>query len=985
MAGGQLITSATGTLSASATSDRTVALSGIQIVSSSGALASTGPDASRGQQITLSQGVFGVFYDYTQGRPLTGSNITAGQGTFVPSVSGVALTGSTGAFSTGAVVFELPSSNLVVGLRSNKNVAPTSDISWALTGVSSTVSQGIFPRQVSRILDGSFSTLTLGAMTGSAAGAPGTVALTGTTFTGSTGAFSASGGTITDSGYFTIPSQTDEQNTYTNVLGWAWTTGDKTPEHASTAPTISVSNIHGDTEGDDFWAHYQQYRRTEQGNATSLSWSNAWRTWFTGTYYTQLTTTDGPDFNYDHIYSSGAAAYGHFENNAACKTLVENLATLIETKTASWPQAGTPGEYFYWGLRQYGRWLQVACNQAQLNPIPRWTNLLDKVINNLMLSTDWEDKTNSPIRFGGMYFTSGFAGPYTDSGITEAQYAAGRRGQSSFSTSILVEGFWRAWLITGRTDVKNRLIEMAKFAYYYAHNPSFVNVMCGSYYGHDKGGYWTSHPGGAHTNPNTSPTDCSYDTSQVNTLVFGYKLTGHKGMLRRAHIHLRKGTQYTDSGYNPNPGSVYGETKKPDNEVDHFLDTQVDTSSGSVQFGFNKGELQYAYQVFENGGVPALINTWPPYTVPTTSGQVVNIGTNYASDVRPAINSAAEWNYALFGYYGGGALIEDFSHGGAYAITGSGGHAVPPNLGSCYFDFQDAMWKRKDNANGVAARTSDFPDAEIDSTYGEIIAATTAGIPAPAHLYAFHMQRRGANRGTLGSHLLLRSQSSGFGANRGSSHAHSFNMSTGLWTRLSTNSVIQDGVSFRGAAYDAATNRYYMIRFQMHYSSAIDYLDGNDWTWKTASLGTTTDKGENLTCFVDNERHLLVMVQQAGTLRVWDLDNLAGGETMVPMSGTLPTYCQSDFHLYPRDGSYYTHEGMGNATLLKITPPAIGLNPLTATWACSTRTLTSALRTQPADRIISGAVHNTRFFYVPSLDCFAWIPGEEYPVQLIKP
>ena len=199
-----------------------------------------------------------------------------------------------------------------------------------------------------------------------------------------------------------------------------------------------------------------------------------------------------------------------------------------------------------------------------------------------------------------------------------------------------------------------------------------------------------------------------------------------------------------------------------------------------------------------------------PYSVPS-SGQALLIGNNFAEDVRPPSHSAYQWNYSLFYSYGGGTPLEDFSAGGAYVIAGSGGHAHPPNFGGCLFDFADATWKRIDNANGMPWMNRDLNFSEINRI-GEInYPGVSEGIPAPAHLYGNVLPLSAANGGGLrGSALLLRSQAAGASSNHGSGYAHRFDLSTGLWTRQSTNSAIGRG-NPRTSCYDPATNRYYVI------------------------------------------------------------------------------------------------------------------------------------------------------------------------------
>ena len=44
---------------------------------------------------------------------------------------------------------------------------------------------------------------------------------------------------------------------------------------------------------------------------------------------------------------------------------------------------------------------------------------------------------------------------------------------------LISEAFWRAYLLTARTDVRDRLIAMARFVNHYSINPAHVNGMCG--------------------------------------------------------------------------------------------------------------------------------------------------------------------------------------------------------------------------------------------------------------------------------------------------------------------------------------------------------------------------------------------------------------------------------------------------------------------------------------------------------------------------
>ena len=284
----------------------------------------------------------------------------------------------------------------------------------------------------------------------------------------------------------------------------------------------------------------------------------------------------------------------------------------------------------------------------------------------------------------------------------------------------------------------------------------------------------------------------------------------------------------------------------------------------------------------------------------------------------------------------------------------------------------------------------DGPRSEFSRLLGEINSfgeinypGVSAGIPAPAHLYGNVLPLSAANGGgSRGSALLLRSQAAGASSNHGSGYAHRFDLSTGLWTRQSTNTAIGRS-AYRTACYDLATNRYYLIRQQLHESGNLDYLDGADWTWKTVGIGRPAADGDNKSAFIDDSRRLLIMQTSTGRLRALDLNDLSSGPVMLKTVGSLPPDNQSQWHLYPADGCWYTYMGNGENTIHKIQPPAT--NPLTETWTVSTVQIGGATLASQGAQAKQGAVHNTRFFYVRPIGCFAWIAGEKNKVAILKP
>jgi len=369
---------------------------------------------------------------------------------------------------------------------------------------------------------------------------------------------------------------------YDNVLGWTWSASDKTPSFGANPAPLSHGSITDDSEGDDLWNHYQAYKRT--GLNVYLQWAQRWRDYFVNSYYNQWAAGDGQE----HTYGQGLVLWGMERGDTAALAAAGQIAARIEAIMAG---VGPGTAMSYYGGRMHARHMIVACYYAHANPIARWTNLRDLMITRWLQSPDWQDSTGSNIAAGGHYFCS----PEHHAAYPEmGSYGAGFRVNSSFMYALMTEAFWRAYLLTPRTDLRNRLIAMSRFINHYCVNPSHINGMSGSWWGHGNGAYHHArHNGAGHTDPNTAPGDPSYQTAHVNSLVIGYKLTGDTALLNKAKEQFRKGTQYFDGGG----------TKQPDNQVHHYIDT-LDNAGG--YFAYNKGELQYNYLIFENGGVPPL-------------------------------------------------------------------------------------------------------------------------------------------------------------------------------------------------------------------------------------------------------------------------------------------------------------------------------------------------------------------------------------------
>src|SRR5205823_6281082 len=68
------------------------------------------------------------------------------------------------------------------------------------------------------------------------------------------------------------------------------------------------------------------------------------------------------------------------------------------------------------------------------------------------------------------------------------------------------------------------------------------------------------------------------------------------------------------------------------------------------------------------------------YAIPK-AGEVVAIGVNHAQDVAATVHAAAgDMPTILFGAFGGGTFVRDYSSRGAYVFTAMGGHAAPMQM-----------------------------------------------------------------------------------------------------------------------------------------------------------------------------------------------------------------------------------------------------------------------------------------------------------------
>ncbi len=379
--------------------------------------------------------------------------------------------------------------------------------------------------------------------------------------------------TVPPSG-FKIPDLKAERNAYRS-WGWTWS-ADAEPSYTS-AGSYSVSNpsIHSDTEGDDLWSYTMMYLRTGQNGylERAQAWARYYKEDFRNCIGNQYNTfcRDRDGFSGDHMYGWGLIAWYQQTGDQAALTEAENLAATLEGMYADNNNCLSRNACTGYGIRALGRQLLLATRVAEVTGKQRWIDLRDKIIN-IALQSEYWDETQ------GMYFRGEWS---TDDVLGAGSYAAGARIQSSMQTGVLSEALDHAYRTTGRQELRDRIVAIAKFVYLHGIDAKYQYT--GNKFGIVNGKTW-------HNYSATEPVtfwDPVYTTSLVNTLMRGYRYTCDIRYYQRAKHHYERGNK-----------GIYGEAIRrtaADNVVDHF----VDNAPKLFYLKYNKGELQYTYLLFQ--------------------------------------------------------------------------------------------------------------------------------------------------------------------------------------------------------------------------------------------------------------------------------------------------------------------------------------------------------------------------------------------------
>jgi hypothetical protein len=349
--------------------------------------------------------------------------------------------------------------------------------------------------------------------------------------------------------------------------------------------------LHEDTEGDDLWTAYHMWKRLEgvKPNGTWHTRMETLKNFYVNDYLSVLT---GPgretDNNYDHVYGWGLCDWYKTEGSkepdggAAALAAIDGIIAAMVNWNASYQGGIEPGDSILNnsnGTRRWARQLRLAVCAAEVSPTAFNKAWRDKVVDIVMNSPDFDDNYK-------MYFYD--EGQTTKKGY---DYAGGERVTNTFHMGLWMDAMWQAWRVLSAegdpraSPIQERLTGMA--SYFRDYGPTAdgrvplltgVNINTGTRIDTASSGFGN--------------TDV-YTISPVNGLVFAYKFTGDQRYLDAAwSLWLR--FQESESG---KAGTI-----------GHYADSQLSSANGYRLLRHNKGELQYVYALFENGGKPTTVS-----------------------------------------------------------------------------------------------------------------------------------------------------------------------------------------------------------------------------------------------------------------------------------------------------------------------------------------------------------------------------------------
>jgi hypothetical protein len=368
-----------------------------------------------------------------------------------------------------------------------------------------------------------------------------------------------------------------------------------------------------------------------------------------------------------------------------------------------------------------------------------------------------------------------------------------------------------------------------------------------------------------------------------------------------------------------------------------------------------------------------------PAWVPSSIGAVNTINTNTLDDVDPGFFISGFSTFSGLFAWSGGVYARDYSPLGALVVRGGGHNNYPGN--ECYaFDFDTRAWQLCGTTYPTAQPWSN------DYVNGEV----APGVPSANHTYDtlqyVPASVAGNTRGWLTEATISSYAMSQGGTASGQSHK--FDLSTNLWSRLSSNKaglgVLAEGISgspaFAGStAYDTQRGRIWW--FPKSNTVPMRYLDLSTLAWNLGTYTGDTSYSAASVYVPTIDRIVTVdAFSNPATIRIFNpatqtavTRTPAGGPSAQSYSMIGVTWC-GDANKVLVLGEVGTN---APNTVYSLTPPE---NPDVDAWAWSSQAFTgSTVQT-------TGQSFGTcsRFQYVPSLKSAVYVARVDGPVYCFR-
>lgn len=385
--------------------------------------------------------------------------------------------------------------------------------------------------------------------------------------------------------------------------------------------------------------------------------------------------------------------------------------------------------------------------------------------------------------------------------------------------------------------------------------------------------------------------------------------------------------------------------------------------------------------------------------IPANTVQLIGTGTEQTASARPSGWSAGQWTAAVFYQYSGGCFVPGWGAKGCWAGVGHGGHAagVNNNVDACIFDFNDDAWKWLPNTNGITHSPTMWSEGSTDGSPYYALSGSSGQVPPPHHAYRIDVG--------VGSDVISAWRQYGLesGAAGGGTWRCRLNYAdqTCTWSRIATTNAGSAWGSYTNGDQEWAMSHHDSVRnliwahapclVQSQSIGAIS-PSGSSWTSSamtglpsTAAQQSGSDRGMPI---MDSSRSRIWYVGANNVLYYLPLGTpgtpvpwqIASGATGISTarSGTSGASSRTRWHEYPvadgGDGRFYTHAHAGQRILKWFDPDSLEFGLTTITQGDA---MPSWNTSYPG--------HYANFFYVPALRCFAFVPGNNQRVALLRP